>query len=229
MAQSVVELMRPLLLAASQADSIGWVRDRMLELGIDTTPVLDDRGRPVGALSLRALVPAADDTPAANQMSRVPVVRTDSNLREAARVLSEQDAALAAVVDPSGVCVGLVSALDLLRSLAGLAFPRRDTPLSATVDWGDEMEVDLEQLRLAPDRPGIWVMLRRADSERRTIVWAESAENVRARLVDLVTLPQTAALARWLGYKHLRVKAAAIADPDERARVLEQIQAQVRG
>jgi CBS domain-containing protein len=73
-----------------------------------------------------------DDVTAAKLMSSVTTIRSNMSLESAARVLNEAAVSWAPVVDDLGRCVGIISAVDLLRwaenDIRGKRFSLRNCP-----------------------------------------------------------------------------------------------------
>lgn len=237
MAKTVAEIMNPELFSIRPSESIESARICIVGLGLTSAPVVDDLGRPLGMLSLRDVLDGekVDERPgdtAAERMSEpAVVVRTDASIGQAAELLAHKNLHHVAVVDERGVGVGFLSALDVIRGLAGLpishpaSFPHLDKHTG--VAWSDDLNPRLEDVRTAPDRPGVWILIQGGRCTPRTIVWAEAAANVCSRLIDLVSLPQQQqALAQLLTHDNIRIRAAAVDDSQQRARVLELVQPQ---
>lgn len=233
MARTVSEIMNPELFSARPGESVESLRICVLGLQVTAVPVLDDLGRPQGMLSLRDMLDPTLETTAAERMTRPAItVREDASIEEAADLLSERNLHHVTVVDGRGVAVGFLSALDVMRGLAGLpishpsAFPHLDKETGLV--WSDDLQPELTQLRTAPDGPGLWILIQGGAAKARRIVWSEGVDSIRKRLVDLVSLPQPSALAHLLGRKHIRVRVAAVTSATERQRVLVLLRAQRR-
>lgn len=78
--------------------------------------------------------------------------------------------------------------------------------------------LDEEWAATAPNAPGVLVLLRGTPAEE-VLVWAESAESLRARARELVEVPQHGELKRILQDPELRFRCAVIVDPHQRASV----------
>jgi CBS domain-containing protein len=98
-------------------DHVAIARRPMLDFGLNAIPVLDDDGRPVGVVLLRDLV---DEKKSGLRVARAPhTIEGGATLDEAARKLAAEDIHHLVVVDPQGVAVGMLSALDVVRGLVG--------------------------------------------------------------------------------------------------------------
>jgi len=121
MLQTVREVMNSELFAVSPDTSADDVRNGLLGLRVSGAPVLDAEGRPLGVVSLRDLL-AGSGASAAERMTRpAAVIEAGAGVEAAARRLVEQGYHRLIVVDEAGRAVGVVSALDVIRSLLGLA------------------------------------------------------------------------------------------------------------
>jgi len=112
---TVADIMNAKLLYLREGDRLTLARSKILELGITAVPILDDAHRPVGVVSLRDLHrdPVVASTP-------VHTVTASTSVFDAARALGRLDVHHLVVVDARGVAVGMVSAVDIVRDLAGL-------------------------------------------------------------------------------------------------------------
>jgi CBS domain-containing protein len=91
---------------------------QILRFGITAVPVLDPQHRPIGIVSLRDLVAGAELEAAMTTPARV--ISQDATIEEAARALAAADIHHFVVVGTDGRAVGMVSSLDLLRSVLDL-------------------------------------------------------------------------------------------------------------
>lgn len=200
-------------------DALGFI----VALGVSGAPVLDESGRPIGVISFHDLVRGGSDARVGDRMTTPAITVTEeTGVEEVARIVGERGVHRVVVVDDGGVAVGIVSSVDLVRALVGMparhpsTFPHYDEDLGAS--WTDDTELELEKLDAAPDGPGVLVLVRGGVGVEERVVWAEPANNVRTRLYDILSLPQS---DRLLGrvltqYKHLRFRAACISDPAAR-------------
>jgi CBS-domain-containing membrane protein len=119
MTMTVADIMNPKLLYVRDGDRVALARRHIIEFGITAVPVLDETHRPVGVVSLRDLAGAEGDR--FQPSGKVETVEATASIEEGARRLAESDYHHLVVVDDKGVAVGMVSALDFLRSLVGLS------------------------------------------------------------------------------------------------------------
>jgi hypothetical protein len=126
----------------------------------------------------------------------------------------------------------VVSAVDLVRGLLGMPavhpqiFPHLDKKTGLT--WTDDTPLVADRVEIAPTRPGVLVLVRGGAHRTETPVWAEAAQDLRARLIDLVTVPQPRLLARLLEVERgrLRFRTAATADLNEARQVAGRLMAE---
>jgi CBS domain-containing protein len=207
----------------------------LLALGVSAAPVLDPDKRPIGLASLRDLLAHKVPGLVSERMTRsVLSVSATASLDEAARLAVEGGVHHLVALDADGRAVGFISALDLLRGLLGLpaahppTFPHYDEQTGLT--FTDDVPFELERMQLAPDGPGVFCLIEGGRDRREVLSWAEASNNVRARLYDLLS-PSKVEDPRLLQLLHnlhrLRFRAAAVPDAAERARLAEQLMADV--
>lgn len=223
------------LFSLSPEDDVAGAAESILGLGITGAPVLDPSRKPVGVASLRDLMGAGRGGVVAERMSApVATVSQDATLDEAARKLAAANVHRLVVVDPDGKAVGMVSAVDLVRALIGLpvphpaALPHLD--LGTGLSWSDDTPFDPDQVGVAPDGPGLFVLVHGEPGQTEVPVWVEGVPNVRTRLSELMSVPQDdPALARLLEveHRHLRFRAAYCEDPKRRADLAARIEGQI--
>jgi hypothetical protein len=228
MAATVKEIMNPELFSARPTDWVGSVLQGILAFGVTAAPVLDDDGRPMGVVSLRDIVSGSrkGTIARARMSSPAAVVRECASVREAARLIGATGYRRLVVVDDGGRAVGMLSAIDVIRGLVGLpathpaAFPHLDAATGLT--WTDDAQLDANGLEAAPDGPGLLVLVDDAPGVPRRVVWVEAAEDLRARLMEMASLPQeNTELAFWLKRgKGQRFRAAAVGDVERRERLV---------
>lgn len=119
MSKTVADIMNPKLLYIREGDRVSLARAKIIEFGITAVPVLDAQHRPVGMISLRDL--ARPDSATFDPACVVTVMRDTEPVEAAARDLAKARLHHAVVVDRDGVAVGMVSAIDFVRALVGLA------------------------------------------------------------------------------------------------------------
>lgn len=161
-------------------------------------------------------------------------VGRDASIADAASALDEANLHHLVVVDGDGKAVGMLSSLDVVRALSGKpvrhpdAFPHRDP---SGVAWSDPVELDPDHSGAAPDGPGLFVLVYGSARRPEIPVWAEAASNVRTRIDELLSIPQTDSplLARILerDVSHLRFRAARVSDPADRDAALRRAQEEV--
>ena len=236
MAKLVREIMNPELYSVGPNDSVERVLDGLLGLGITAAPVLDDRRRPVGVIALRDIARAHSLGLVRERMSGPPaVISREAPIEEAGRLLAETGYRHVVVVDQEGHAVGMISALDALRGVMGLptrhpdGFPHLD--LRTGLAFTNEAPLDMDHLDEAPDGPGVLAIIHGEAGVPDRIVWVESANNVRARLVDLLSTTHAArtAFAKGLDHSSLRFRAAPVADRITRARAVGVLRASATG
>lgn len=202
----------------------------LIALGISGAPVLDKSGRPVGSASFRELARAGDGATLADCMVPAITVPVSATLHEAGALLSERRVHSMIAVDDAGHAEGMVSAVDLVRALVGLppshpeTFPEIDR--SRGIVWSEELPLDQAHATEVADGPGVLVLMVGGANKRETPIWVEAASNLRARLDDLINLPQAnPRLQQLLAQKgsQLRFKAAAISEPEQRKKLLKQL------
>jgi hypothetical protein len=161
--------------------------------------------------------------------SPTAVVQGDALITEAARLLGETGYRHLVVVDADGHAIGMLSALDALRGVLGLpaphpaAFPHLD--LRAGAYFTDDAPLDSGHIDAAPDGPGVLALIHGVAGAADRVVWVESTNNVRSRLVDMLSTPQDdrPGLACWLARTDVRYRAASVADPATRQAVVERL------
>jgi hypothetical protein len=236
MARLVEEIMNRELFAARPLDPAGELVNYYSSLGISVCPVLESDGLLVGMISLRDLVGAPEDAPAESLMKKpVTATRMGSSIEEAARLLAETGYHHLPVVDADNRVVGIVSSLDVIRGLTGIparhpqTFPHldRDTGLL----WTDDVPLAIERVEAAADGPGIIAIVHGGAGVRERVVWAEMTNNMRTRLIDLLSLPQDQhpALRHWLEKDSLRFRSCNLEDRETGRQVADKLQRQSGG
>lgn len=225
MARTVQEIVNRELLAVRPDLPAREARDLLRTFGVGAAPVLDEERRPIGVISLKDLL--EPDGLTRERMSTPAVcVGASASVEQAARQLAREDRHHLVVVDGVGVAIGMLSTLDALRALVGMptrhpaAFPHWDD--STSTSWTDDWLLDEESREHAPQGAGVLVLVTAHLGERDAVIWAESCENVRERVVDIVSRPahQEPALARVLCLRDLRFRAAVLTAEHARLRVV---------
>jgi CBS domain-containing protein len=235
MARRVDEIMNRELFSLRPDDDVDDARGYLFALGITGAPVVDARGAPLGVISLRDLMRERAGRKVSERMSR-PAVRVlpSTLVRDAARVMAERGFHRLPVIDPDGRAVGMLSLLDVVRAMIGVpvshpdTFPHFDRETGLT--WSDDAPFDLDHAQFAPDGPGVLVLRLGGPNLPESDVWVEATNNARARVHDLLSLPQvnrrlTALLQRFPS--DLRFRAAPDWDAEHRAMVAERIRARI--
>jgi len=227
MARTVREIMNREVFAVRPEEKIDPTLDAILELGITAVPVLDAERRPVGVVSLRDVV--SKDRHARRMTTPAATVSEGATIPEAGRALAAANVHHLVVVDAAGRATGMVSAVDIVRGLLGIparhpaTFPHRDERFG--ISWSDDRELGGETAVEVPDAPGVLVLSEGGAGRSESIVWAEASTNLRARVDEMLTVPQTDTplLARILAAKNLRLRCAVVPDPDRRDRVAAEL------
>jgi hypothetical protein len=146
-------------------------------------------------------------------------VSQDDEIEGAARSFARTGFHHMVVVDAEGKAVGFLSVLDTLRAMLGLpaakptTFPHYDEPTGLV--WTDDTPMTAEGAEKAPNGPGLLVMVKTVPGRVDAIVWAEASNDVRARLMEMIS-GASSPVAQDLAAGRLRFRAASV--PDEAAR-----------
>lgn len=230
MAILVQEIMNRELFSMRPTEPVHDALNYLIALGISGSPVLDEDGKPMGMVSARELLRAAQDDVIEQHMSRpVVTIRGRSTIHEAARIVGETGYHRLVVVDDEGHAVGIVSSLDVVRGLTGMpashppVFPHYDDDTALT--WTDDTVLEFDRVEAAPDGPGVMVLIHGGAGQPERVVWAESTDNVRQRLIDILSEPRARipALQQWLARGAIRFRAAAQADDAMREQVVRMV------
>lgn len=235
MAKCVSEIMSRSVFAVRPDDDSDLVLREIVALGITGVPVVDDDGRPLGMASFRDLLAAKTSGRVFERMSKPAVgVPAEATIEDAARLAAEAGVHRLVVTGADGALTGVVSSLDLIRGLMGLPAPHPATypveDAETRTYWCEDAVLDVDQVGVAPDAPGVLALIRGGRGLEERLVWVEMANNVRTRLYDLVSEPQTDTpeLERILRERgHIRFRATAVADPERRRLVYEALQQRV--
>jgi CBS domain-containing protein len=232
MALLVSEVMNREIFTVSPEMPAPEVLEHLLTIGIAAAPVVDENEQVMGLISLRDLVDIDDRYTARERMSTpAVVVRQEETLQQAASLLAYTGYHHLVVIDQQRRAVGFLSALDVLRGLIGLparhpaAFPHFDEDTG--LRWTDDTLFNLEHIDLAPDGPGVFVLIHGGAGMAEAVAWVESTPKVRARLIQmLATLPaEHSQLSDWLKRGQLRFRAASVEQPDLAQRAVATIRA----
>jgi len=236
MAILVEEIMNRELFSLGPEEAVDDALAYLLSLDISGAPVVDSDRRPIGMLSFRDAVEADSGRRVDAQMnSPVMTVRSSASIDEAGRLMAESGYHRLVATDDGGRAVGIVSALDVVRGLLGLPathpsqFPHYDADTGLV--WSDDVPFVAERIEVAPDGPGVFVLIQGGSEVRDRAVWVEATSNVFQRLLDLLTLPQTAsyALSRALELPNLCFRAARTGDLNHARRVADQLLRRAHG
>jgi len=231
MALLVEEIMNRELFSARPTDGVAELITYFTALGIGASPVQDAYGRLQGMVSLRDLIRADPNDMVADHMSRSPVtIAPDTTIEEAARLLANTGYHRLPVVNAEQRVIGIVSSLDLVRALVGepvrhpgaFAHFSEDTGLM----WSDDVPLHVDRAEAAPETAGILALVHGGVGKPERVVWAERTDNLRRRLIDMLTrpAPQDSTLAHWLEQKPLRFRWAELSDKNAGVRVVDLLQ-----
>jgi len=228
MACRIKEIMNHELFAVRPGARAAELRATLVSLGLGAAPVIDGDGRPVGMIALRDVVDAPAGASVADRMSRPAVsIDAEESIQVAARLLADTGFHHLPVVDRDGRAVGFVSALDVVRGLIGepaphpSVFPHLEPQTGVT--WTDEHPLSFDHIEAAPAGPGVLVLVHGGSGHPDRVVWAEQAEDVRARLAELLSPECRPRLRRWFKPGTLRFRAALVPDPEQRSRALAHV------
>lgn len=185
-------------------------------LGIAGAPVVDAQCKLIGFVSWRDLFAAPQGDRVGEHMSApVDTIAPDALIQQAARRLCDDDRHHMIVVDDNDNAIGFVGSLDILRGLTGepvrhpSAFPHWDPELG--LPWTNEERLDIETTgRVAPEGPGLFVLIRPRPGDADEIVWSEATVDVRKRLLEFLTEPLSSPphLADLIEHRQLWFRAA---------------------
>jgi hypothetical protein len=230
MSRCIQEIRNPELLAVVSETPVQAIRELLRTFAISTLPVVDDERHPIGMVTACEVLDGGSGT-AGDRMSRPAIcIEGSASIEVAARRLALADAHHLVVVDSAGVAIGIVSVLDLLRAMFGVAahhpaaFPHWDA--SAQSSWTDEWPLDKGHVSKAPNAAGVIVLVRGLVGETDAVVWAEACANVRHRLVALTApgFSEEPALASLLERHDLRFRTAAVRKQADRERIAFRLQ-----
>lgn len=230
MARTVREVMNRELFTLRPDEGIDEALRFLAALGISGAPVVEE-GRPIGVVSFRDLLADRRGDTVRDRMSTpVLTIEGDARIEAAARAIAERGVHRIVVVDPGGRAIGVASSLDLLRGMLGIpaahpaTFPHLD--LTTGLTWSDDAAFDLEHAEVAPQSPGLLVLVHGAAGVPERVVWAESCDDLRARLLELLAYvpDEPSTLKQLLAHPHeIRFRAATATNARERRRALQRI------
>lgn len=196
MAKTVSEIMNHELFTVRPDEEADEVLGYLLSLGITAAPVVDPEHKALGVVSLRDLI-RSDGREAFSRMSApATTIPATASIEEAARRFAETGHHHLIAVDEDGRVVGFVGAIDTIRGLVGESashpqtFPHYDYETGLV--WTDEIPLALDRAGEAPDSPGLFQLVVGGAGKADTVVWSEATRNVRTRLIELLSVPQSA-------------------------------------
>ncbi len=215
----VKEVMSRELFSFRPDDTALYALSGFFGFGILGAPVLNASEMPIGFLSLRDLVVRKGPTVVSRMSSPAMVIRAAALISDAATLIGETGYRMLVVVDNNGRAAGMLSSSDVIRGLAGLpvSHPAVFPYLGSTqVQWSDDLSFDAERVAIAPDCPGMLLLISSEPGLPESARWAESVSNVRIRLHELLSVPQhNAELSRLLEHgNHLRFRSAFATEPN---------------
>lgn len=226
MARTVDEIMNRELFSLRPSEPVEGSVDYLLALGLTAAPVVDRHGAPVGFISIADVLGRKKGTKVSDRMTSPAMsVPVNATIEGAAHFMAQRDLRHVPVVDREGRAVGIVSLIDIIKALLGLpvghpaAFPHYDRRTGLV--WSDDMLLAPDTAEVAPDGPGLLVLVQGGAGSRETVVWVESCENVRARVYELLEAPrQPPYLATVLARHGLRFRTASAPDVETRRAAL---------
>ena len=186
------------LFRVREHDGVTDVLHYFVALGITGAPVVDAYERVIGFVSWRDLLSGEEEGTITSRMTTpADTVSPDTLISEAARQLCDDDRHHLVVVDEDGKAIGFVGSLDVLRGLTGeplkypTAFPHWDPRTG--LPWSNEERLDTDTAtHIAPDGPGLFVLILPHVGAPDEVVWSEAAVNVKERLLELLLTPLAA-------------------------------------
>jgi CBS domain-containing protein len=203
------------LFGVAPAETAGAVRGYLQAFGITGAPVIGSGGAPVGFVSIRDLVDVAADQPVSKLMTTpVDTIDVDATVRDAALSMAQRGRHHLVVVDERGRATGFIGSLDVLRAVIGEPVPHPEAFVHYDdvigLCWTNDRQLSPEGVTHAPDRPGLFRIIRARVGHQDRVVWAEGTRNIRERLQELLAggQPAVAHLAGDLERGLLRYRAA---------------------
>ena len=186
MSESVDSIMNHEVYTVRAHDASGEVLGMILTLGITAAPVVDERGVPLGLVSLRNLARAGRDEPVSKHMTTpAATVSSSTSVEQAGREMGQLAYHHLVVVDDQGRVCGFLSSLDVIRGLVGLpashppAFPHQEP--ESGMSWSPTLpltEANIERFA----RPGAGMLVLTNAEASDEVLWAEASHDVSARL-----------------------------------------------
>jgi CBS domain-containing protein len=215
MAETVADILDSDVFHAAGGDSIGQLLHDITLRGAALAPPPDP-----------ARIGSRDEPGASCAEQAAVSVHQKTSISVAARILAEHNADCLVLVNDAGVAVGVLSALDLLQALFGVA-KSNPAPVAAqkrSAAWSRAATLDADTIRKIPPAPGI-ILLDRVlgDARRPSVVWVEGCANVRERLEGMLHPPQSdPALQALLDVvpRRLEFRVLIVVEAERRARLL---------
>ena len=198
MSQTVAEIMNREVFKVREHDGVSDVLHYFVALGITGAPVVDKEDKLVGFISWRDLLTGEEEGTIGSRMTApVDSVPADSLITHAARRMCDDNRHHLIVTDDDDHPIGFVGSLDILRGVTGepvshpKAFPHWDPRTG--LPWTDENRLDIETVNeVAPDGPGMFVLIKPHKGVPNEVVWSEAGVNVRKKLLEFLTVPLAA-------------------------------------
>jgi predicted transcriptional regulator len=216
---TVKEVMSREVFSFRPDDTALYALNGFFGFGILGAPVLDAGEMPIGFLSMRDLVVRKGPTVRSRMSFPAMVVRANALITDAATLMGETGYRLLVVIDDKGRTAGMLSSLDVIRGLAQLPVSHPAVSHlfgSRGVRWSDDASLDAERVAIAPDCPGMLLLISSEPGLPDAARWAESVSNLRIRLREMLSIPQhNPELSRLLEHgNHLRFRSAFVTEPD---------------
>jgi len=211
---------------ASPSDTIPVLLQEMAGRGLGSVPVLDSAGRPLGVATTAEIERCLDMEELIDGLEHAPVcIDQNAPIEIAARALARQPSSSLIIVDAQGTAVGALSPVELLEAVLGVE-PQPEAARDHERDelWDRADIFDLGAAHRAPEGPGIILLSPGLDERKRRRVWAESTDNLRERLDQMLREPQDdEALESMLEVypRTVRLRWLPIGDGAQRARLAE--------
>lgn len=225
---TVREIMTPQLFSVGPDEPASDALEYLRMLDIHAAAVVEDEsGRPVGMVSHADLTGDLRGVRVRDRMNSPAIFAVSSALvKDAAKTMAQTGFHHLVVVDGAQRAIGFLSVIDIVWAQLGWfqgadKTPDPDLPPMPQLTWTDEEVLTETGLLAAPAEPGI-VLLQRRRPDRAgpaTVVWAESAPNLRRRLLEIWQEPP-ARIARWVERGELHFRAAPAPGAATRRQVL---------
>ncbi len=114
----VSQYMNPHLVYLRDGDRVEIALGPILQFGLSAIPILDDEHHFVGMVTLRELAASKGARP--QMVTGARTIARDATVETAAQMMAQDNVHHLVVVDLSGVAVGMLSSLDIVRALLDL-------------------------------------------------------------------------------------------------------------